>query len=55
MIVAPFASIFRDHFYFKSKKTIQNQRYVGILKWYFVLQEIFYVKICYTKICYIKI
>ena len=36
MIVASFASIFRDHFHL-SKKKIQNYRHGDIVRWYFVL------------------
>ena len=38
MIVASFASIFRDHFHL-SKKKIQNYRHGDIVRWYFVLQK----------------
>ena len=38
MIVASFASIFRDHFHL-SKKKIQNYRLGDIVRWYFVLSN----------------
>ena len=53
MIVASFASIFRDHFHL-SKKKIQNYRHGDIARRYIII-KISNTKICYTKICYTKI